>query len=119
VQKRLERRKKTMRALRRSGVPVADIACKYSLSESYVRQITAGAVPKDGRNLLRRSPEFYRQVVEARTEGFSLKDIAAHFDLPLSTVGIVIRRHQAAAKGPTQQSIDEILKQLSKDLRGI
>jgi len=119
AQQRLDRRNKTMRAMRRNGMPVADIARKYGLNEGYVRRITAGAVPVDRRNLLRRQPELYKQVAQARAEGFPIKAIAAHFKLPPSTASAIIRRHQAATKVPARQTIDEILAQLSRDLRRI
>ena len=96
-------RNERMRELRRAGIPVAEIAIACYLTEGAVRKITAGAVPRDGRNLVKRSPELYKQVVEARAKGFWLKDIATHFNLPLSTVGDVIRRHRTAAKAGARQ----------------
>lgn len=96
---------------------MAAIARKYDLNAGYVRRVTAGAVPADGRNLLKRSPELHGQVIAARAEGFPIKDIAAHLRLPQSTASAIIRRFQAAAEVPARQTIDEILAQLSRDLR--
>lgn len=121
-QKRQVRRIKAMRSLRRAGVSVSEIARRYGLSESRVREVTAGARPRDDYSQARYPAKLYQQVAEAREKGFLIKDIALHFGIPLSTTSAILRRAQGAKRlaGLTlNERIEEIMERLKRGSNGV